>query len=440
MNKEKDRLAGNWNNPVSAITINIVMTRKEKTMVAKTVLTSGPKAGISHRGVRHVRLAKQMKKSLLVTIIGFVLAALAANGAPQPLASTAVPVQAECDCRNLKALQRELRNAMKLRQAFRNKIPELRAMEVEGRASLAELQRWTESDARRGLEPEPGYTGPAHVEYKPWGDKLRYQDDERVTSKFTNEALCRRSDESAAALEEAKKKSACAGIAQAIQVHEDWHLNFCLRIGYRPYWLGMRGADRAQEEVEAYGAQIAVLRAEIAKVLEHTNVHIEYEVNTRFTNPPDDAITAQVVDNRADLPMSRVSVSGEMIKLEGQGNQTTNATLEGGKCRFTGGMPFTLPARVTMETDGLDVQIRYTVEGQASTLKSECTIEGQTSTAMVMPHGGGGNALVFNLPLENGAEKVFDHSTGEAAKIMAQAGVKMTGQWKIRLILCEQSK
>jgi hypothetical protein len=214
------------------------------------------------------RVEKQMKKFLLVTFIGFVLAALAALGAPQPLVSpTAVLAQAECACKDLKTLQIELRNALRLQQAFHNKIPELRTMEIEGRKSMAELQRWSASDARRGLEELPGHSGAAQVDYKPWGDHLNYQDDERVTAKFTNEELCRRSDESAAALEEEKNKSACAGIAQAIQVHEDWHLNFCRTIGYRPYWLGMHGADRAQEEVEAYDKQIAVLRAEIAKVL-----------------------------------------------------------------------------------------------------------------------------------------------------------------------------
>jgi len=119
---------------------------------------------------------------------------------------------------------------------------------------------WAASDARRGLTPVNGSGGPAEVDYKPWGDHLNYQDDESVTRKFSNEQLCQRSEESAAALEAAKGKSDCQGIAEALQVHEDWHLNFCRRIGYRPYWLSMNGADRAQEEVEAYGEQIKVLR------------------------------------------------------------------------------------------------------------------------------------------------------------------------------------
>src|SRR5712692_1213214 len=72
------------------------------------------------------RSEKQMKKFLLVTIVGFVLAALAAIGAPQPMASPAVIAQTECVCKDLKKLQIELRNALRLQQAFRNKIPKWR--------------------------------------------------------------------------------------------------------------------------------------------------------------------------------------------------------------------------------------------------------------------------------------------------------------------------
>lgn len=401
-------------------------------MVAKTVLTSGPKAGISHRGVRHVRLEKQMKKFLLVTIIGSVLAALAANGAPQPLAATAVPASAECDCSKLKDLQLELRNAMKLQQAFTGKIAELRAMNRES-AAIA-FANFAKSAATTVTRPATD-KGPTAIDYISRGDGVSPDDDGKVKG----EGLCLKSENADLALRDLDSGASCAGIAKAVRAHEDYHQNECSRLTYMVY-REKHPADRAAEEAAAYGVQIAALRAEIGKVLEHTVVRIESEAHTRFTMPPSPApLTAEVVDNRGVVPMSRVSVSGEMIKLEGQGNQTTNATLEG-NCRFTGGMPFTLPARVTMETDGLDVQIRYTVEGKAPTLKSECTIEGQTATGTLMPHDGGGNALVINLPLENGAEKVFDHSTGDGAKIVAQAGVKMTGQSKIRLILCEQSK
>ncbi len=385
-----------------------------------------------------------MKKFLLVTIIGLVLAALATNGAPQPLASSAASAKAECDCSNLKALQIELRNAQRLQQAMRNKIPELSTLDHT--KSLNEYKRFTENDARRGLETAPGYEKLSKADkaalnqfnFDVKGFALSDPTHPPTNSKeWTEATLCSFTTSAELAFARVKELAACTGIAAALQAHEDVHTHTCLR-GFVAFF-NMNGAQRAQDEVDAYGAQIAVLRAEIAKVLEHTVVRIESETNSRMQMPPNPAITAEVVDNRSVVPMSSVLVSGEMIKLEGQGNQTTNATLEG-HCRFTGGIPFTRPARVTMETDGLDVQIRYNVEGKAPTLESQCTIEGGTGTSTLKPHEGGSNALVINLPLENGAEKVFDESTGEGAKILAQAGVKVTGQSKIRLIFCEQSK
>jgi hypothetical protein len=153
----------------------------------------------------------------------------------------------QCDCSKLAALQDELYNALLLQEAFRNKIPDLRKREIEGLVSMQELQRWAGSDARSGLKDVRGYSGPDHVDYVPWGNRFGHQDD------------CERSEESTKTLEEAKNKSGCLGIGHALQVHEDWHLNFCRTIGYRNY-MGMRGSDRAQEEVEAYGEQIKVLR------------------------------------------------------------------------------------------------------------------------------------------------------------------------------------
>jgi hypothetical protein len=377
-----------------------------------------------------------MRKYFGIVVIALALFAFAPN-ATQPASSNSTePDQKECDCSNLKALQIELRNAIKLQQAFRNKIPDLRKMEMEGRQSSAELKRWAESDARRGLEEVPGHSGPAQVDYKPWGDHLNYQDDERVTAKFTNEELCRRSDESTAALAEAKKKSACAGIAQAIQVHEDWHLNFCRRIGYRPYWLGMNGADRAQEEVEAYGAQIAVLRAEIAKVIEKADMHVVVDVNTRVQMPPNPLYSAILITNKADIPMSRVSTVNDLIKLEGDGQQQTNGSIEG-NCRFTSGLPSTISARSTVETDGLEAKINYNVAGTKSSMTMECSIGGQTGRGMSMPVPiNSNNKYDFNLVLEDGATKEFDQGSGAAAQMMAGSGMKISGKGIIRLVFC----
>ncbi len=165
----------------------------------------------------------------------------------------AAAAQAECDCKDIKALQAELRNATRLQQAFRNKIPELRKM---GKAeSTIALKQFAEGEARRGLEPVPGYNGPSEVDYHPWGRDLY----DPTGTKHSAQKLCSMSSSAAATLDAAVAASACPGIGRALRAHEAVHLIFCVTIGFFPY-EEMHAADRAQEEVEAYTAQIKVLR------------------------------------------------------------------------------------------------------------------------------------------------------------------------------------
>jgi hypothetical protein len=384
-----------------------------------------------------------MKKLLLIlTIVGFAiggllsfLEVLAATGGPQRAAwppAAAVLEPPACDCSNLEVLQIELRNALSLQQAFRNKIAELRTM--NGPTSSAELQRFAKSDARRGLEPVPGYKGPSEVDYVNRGSLL--SDPAHPPKTETNESLCRMADSAQAELARAMDAAACAGIGAAVRAHEDVHQKSCLRAGFVPYFW-MNGAERAQEEVEAYGAQIAALRAEIARVLE--GIRIQVEVDTRAQMPPNPLYTAIIVENRAEVPMSRATVSGDTIRLDGQGQQITNATIEG-NCHFTGGLPNTLPVRGSIETDGLTAQIHYAVDGTQPSISMQCTLGKGTGSGMSLPvHLSSGNVPGVNLPLRNSAEIVTDMATTEAAKIMSQGGVRMTGKGKIRL-LCPAQK
>jgi len=167
---------------------------------------------------------------------------------------SAAAAKAECDCSNLQALQAELRNALRLQEAFRNKVAELRTMQ-KGASTIA-LKQFAEGEARRGLEPVPGYKGPSEVDYHPWGRDLY----DPTGTKHSTEKLCNMAESAMAVLNATIAVSACPGIGRALRAHEEVHLNFCQRIGFLPY-EEMHGADRAQEEVEAYGAQIKVLRA-----------------------------------------------------------------------------------------------------------------------------------------------------------------------------------
>lgn len=373
-----------------------------------------------------------MKKFLWIPIVGFVLAAFIANGATGPPASSSAPsANAECDCSKIEALQLELRNAMKLQQAFTGKIAELRAMNRESAAiSFANFAKSAATTVTRPATDK----GPDAIDYISRGDGVSPDDQGRVTG----EGLCLKSDNAELALRDLDSGASCAGIAKAVRAHEDYHQNECSRLTYMVY-REKHPADRAAEEAAAYGVQIAVLRAEIAKVLERADARIEYESAVRVQMPANPAVSAENVENRGQVPMSRVSVSGEMIKLDGEGKQTTNATLEG-YCRFTGGLPFTLTARGSIETDGLDAQVRLTIEGNAPSLSAECNVPGAgKGHGFSMPVTLKSDKVpVINLPLKNRAEKVFDQSTGEGARILAQAGAKLTGQGKLRLILCDK--
>ena len=185
--------------------------------------------------------------------------------------STAAP---KCDCSHLKVLQHELRIAMQLQKNFQNKIPALQQM-PEG-ASQGEFSKFVQgNEVRSGVEPSPpGYKGPQEVDYDPYGKaNLAAADDPKNTA----EKLCSMTASSIAALTAAMDKSACTGIGEALKAHENVHMNFCKRVGIKPY-MAMHGADRAREEAEAYGAQIKVLRDTIAKL------HCGYRVSEQIAD------------------------------------------------------------------------------------------------------------------------------------------------------------
>ena len=192
-----------------------------------------------------------MKKLLWISISGIILlpGLLIANFARQPNGSAAVAPTA-CNCSHLKDLQIELRNALRLQQAFQNKIPHLRTM--NGDSAQIELKNFAQGPARNGLEENPSNKGRAEFDYSPWGENQR-------TFDFPNEKLCSMSDSATVEFNKVLAASACDGIGKALRAHEDVHGNTCRSKGYKNY-LGMHGAERAQEEVEAYGAQITVLR------------------------------------------------------------------------------------------------------------------------------------------------------------------------------------
>jgi len=173
---------------------------------------------------------------------------------------SAIASKDKCDCSNLKVLQVELRNALRYQQNFLNKIPDLETLISE--SSTMEYKKFADGEAKRGIEPIPGYKGPEAFDYDSWG---RANIGGIDPSKFSSEKLCSMTVYATLALNATVAASACPGIGEALRAHEDVHVNFCKRIGFKPY-EDMHAADRAREEAEAYGAQIKVLRYTISKL------------------------------------------------------------------------------------------------------------------------------------------------------------------------------
>jgi hypothetical protein len=252
--------------------------------------------------------------------------------------------------------------------------------------------------------------------------------------KVTGQGLCLKSANAELALADLESGASCAGIAKAVKAHEDYHQGECTRLTYMIY-REKHPADRAAEEAAAYGVQIAALRAEIARVLEKSNVRFEVVADTRVEVPPNPLYSVITVGTQAKIQANRVSVSGDVIKFDGKGEQTLNAGVNG-NCSMTGGLPFTVPARGSIETDGLDAQLRYTIEGTTPSISMKCQFGPGTGSGMSMPVPiKPDREATVNIPLRNGAEISLDQAKGPGAQMLAQGGMRVSGKATFRLFI-----
>ena len=341
---------------------------------------------------------------------------------------------ADCTCRDLAALQAELRNAIRLESRFRAQIGTLRTL-APG-ASQGAVRQFAEGEARQGLEPRPG-GGPAEVDYVPYGASVAVENLDRLepgqTPQQRQEQLCAMSAASATALAAAVRGAACDAIGEALRAHEAIHVQMCRSIGYRAY-LAMHGADRAAEEAEGYGAQIVALRAAIFRLIEGANARLEVTANSRAAMQNNPVWRAILNDVRADIAMTRVGPANPRagtLRFEGQGQQRVSVRIEG-NCRFVAGDSMTLPATAAIETDGLEARVEYTVAGTSPTMRVVC---GQ-GWAMSIPVAVAGSLPPgVALPLRQPMEHVADMATVPAAAMLAAGGIQLTGQSRVRVTL-----
>lgn len=148
-------------------------------------------------------------------------------------------------------------------------------------------------------------------------------------------------------LEQAARASSCGDIGESLRAHEERHHQFCRSIGYRPY-NAMHGADRAAEEVEAYGAHIVVLRRALMRVLESANARVTF---TEQISAGDSIQT----EGEVDLTSVSTYENGEMI-LRGAGQSRARYSIIGG-CSVTSGANFTDAIAGELRTSGETAQV-----------------------------------------------------------------------------------
>ena len=179
-----------------------------------------------------------------------------------------------------------------------------------------------------------------------------------------------------------------------------------------------------------------MLRSEIAGVLERSRLRVELEQETRLEMPPNPAYTAINLTNTGKLLTTAPSISGQNIHFDGRGEQSMNGTVEG-NCRFNG-LPLTLPATGSVDTDGLTARVQFRVEGTVPSFGMTCQIGGAKGSGFSMPVPVGSNAGLpapVSLPLKDGAEVTHNMANTMGASVMAGSGVNMSGKAKVRLVL-----
>jgi hypothetical protein len=141
-------------------------------------------------------------------------------------------------------------------------------------------------------------------------------------------------------------------------------------------------------------------------VLERSQFTVILDVNTRLEH----GWGTINYDDHAEIETTSVSVSADKFRFTGQGQQTCNVSFEG-RCRITGGVPFTVPAQVTIETDGLTAEVRFKITGTMPSLRITCHTRHGTKHVMSMPLPTYAPKIpMVRMPLKDGAEVVIDMS------------------------------
>ncbi|MGH9901083.1 MAG: hypothetical protein ACRD68_04495, partial [Pyrinomonadaceae bacterium] len=167
-----------------------------------------------------------------------------------------------------------------------------------------------------------------------------------------------------------------AGIGKALRAHEEMHLNFCRSIGFIPY-EEMHGADRAREEVEAYGAQIKVLRALLDSL----------RCGYRATGQTADVVYSGMICS-LEKPFT-VTGTSPLVRYP---FEFIPSSATAGTASFNARV-----SMITMEGSG-----SYTIEGANTNKPRIAMTMGSVGHTPVGSRSGGGTVFIDLVPLEGG--------------------------------------
>jgi hypothetical protein len=303
------------------------------------------------------------------------------------------------------------------------KIPDLKKLGND--SSQVELQRFARSEARAGVVNVPGYSGPREVDYDPHGTNVG----ENGLKTLKAEELCRMEKSAVEQLDAAVNASACSGIGEALRIHEDVHKSQCLSKGYRVY-LAMSGADRAQEEVAAYAAQISKLKQILDEATKTCRFSLKFDSEIERTQ----GATREFGRVRASVDLQAASLKNNVLELapaetmlehleyswtdKAVRSCTSTGTGTGGRFRMISGQltlkPPDDPPKLELATVTLAIDPGQTTEVHTITCSGRTmSFPGSYwSAAFGMLHGGSAGFTASDWTVEPGqqaqARKVFE--------------------------------
>ena len=340
----------------------------------------------------------------------------------------------DCDCSHLAALRQELKNARTLQTRFQQQSANLRSLGPANSSSA--FQQFAQGPAGQGIQSPPGYNGPTAVEYVPAGDNLG---GDSIAGK-SKEELCGFSKNTEVDLGAVATGANCKDIAEAVRAHEEYHHSQCLAQGYQAY-RDMHGSDRAIEEANAYNAQSERLREGIRHVLEKATVEIWLDTKVNTSSPPQNPLYTGIgIDTNGRIKATNNTSGQKELRFEGNGTYQFDFKPLGGHCT-PNGVPATIQAKAIVTTDGETAKVSWQPMGTMPQFGMRCSVPGGgRGFAMSIPVPFDPKSSAQNelpLPFEDGAKIRMDMAKSQAAQILSQGHMALTGYSEIGInILC----